>query len=272
MRVVAEILVGVYKISSNNGKCYIGSSINIKKRWREHRYYLNKNIHHSKKLQNYFNKYGIETLSFDIIELCDRKDLQKLEQFYIDLYKPFFNSFLTAVINFGHKKDDKCKELISKKLKGRVLSEEQKIHLSNYFSIPLLQYSREGIFIREFKSAKEASIILNTSDRHISECCKFLRKTCKNFVWRYKTNYEIDKQITFTPLTYPRTPEEANKVSHKSQFKPVIQYSKQNEYINEFESIKQASIITKTNPLSISRCCKGNKYKTAGGYIWKFKN
>lgn len=49
---------GVYKITNTiNGNFYIGSSIRIRERWYEHKYLLNKGTHHSKHLQNSWNKY-----------------------------------------------------------------------------------------------------------------------------------------------------------------------------------------------------------------------
>lgn len=51
--------------------------------------------------------------------------------------------------------------------------------------------------------------------------------------------------------------------------KPIIQYDTNNTFIKEWESAKDAENLTKIK--NISACCK-NKRKTAGGYIWKFKN
>lgn len=44
-----------------------------------------------------------------------------------------------------------------------------------------------------------------------------------------------------------------------------------NSVVNEFVGINEASRITKICVSSICACCKG-KYKTAGGYIWKYKD
>lgn len=50
---------GVYKISnSSNGKCYIGSSIDIDRRRLEHFSALLHNKHINQHLQNAYNKYG----------------------------------------------------------------------------------------------------------------------------------------------------------------------------------------------------------------------
>lgn len=77
---------GIYKIiNSINGKIYIGSAVCIKERWRCHKKDLLKNKHHSQKLQRAYNKYGIDTFKWEIIEFIENKDdLIKREQFWLD--------------------------------------------------------------------------------------------------------------------------------------------------------------------------------------------
>lgn len=52
--------------------------------------------------------------------------------------------------------------------------------------------------------------------------------------------------------------------------KPIIQFDRQMNQIEEWESGTDASNKLKINRGDITACCKG-KYKTAGGYIWKYK-
>lgn len=53
---------GVYKISNKiNGKVYIGSSCNLKRRKYSHFSKLRKGLHNNRYLQNSWNKYGEET-------------------------------------------------------------------------------------------------------------------------------------------------------------------------------------------------------------------
>jgi len=83
------MITGIYKIENKiNNKVYIGSSIDIKKRWHEHKRLLNKNKHHSRHLQNAYNKYGKE--NFDWVIILEVKTelakLLELEQYYIDLF------------------------------------------------------------------------------------------------------------------------------------------------------------------------------------------
>lgn len=79
----AKPICGIYKIQTPNGSAYVGSSINVKRRWAEHRSSLRAGRHHSSRLQAAFDKYG-DDLLFLIVEECLERDLNSREQFYID--------------------------------------------------------------------------------------------------------------------------------------------------------------------------------------------
>lgn len=51
---------------------------------------------------------------------------------------------------------------------------------------PILQFSLESEFIREWESINEIQRQLDISKGNISSCCNFKRKTCGGFIWRYK--------------------------------------------------------------------------------------
>lgn len=94
---------GVYIIrNSVNGKVYIGSAKNFKRRFASHKTGLVTGKHHSVKLQNHIRKYGIECLCFDILEICDLNNLFTKEQYYIDYYESYKNNkgFNTVAIVF----------------------------------------------------------------------------------------------------------------------------------------------------------------------------
>jgi group I intron endonuclease len=78
---------GIYSIVNKiNKKIYIGSSIDIKKRWRDHKWYLRHNIHHNNHLQCAWNKYGSDCFEFSIILECSVSDLINNEIKYINIY------------------------------------------------------------------------------------------------------------------------------------------------------------------------------------------
>lgn len=95
-------MVGIYKITNLiNGKCYIGQSTNIKRRWNNHKSdSVNiKSPHYNYHLYRAFRKYGIENFSFEIIEECCVKDLDEKEQYYIDEYDSINMGYNQVLVN-----------------------------------------------------------------------------------------------------------------------------------------------------------------------------
>lgn len=66
------------------GNIYIGLSVNIYKRWRDHK--ISKL---STRLNRSFKKYGFESHTFEIIHKCGFVELDKWEKHYVDLFKTF---------------------------------------------------------------------------------------------------------------------------------------------------------------------------------------
>jgi hypothetical protein len=61
--------------------------------------------------------------------------------------------------------------------------------------------------------------------------------------------------------------------NHPKTSKPVQQYTKNMVFIKEYPSAREASRQTGINSAGIIQCCNGKYgFKTAGGYIWKYKN
>lgn len=57
----------------------------------------------------------------------------------------------------------------------------------------------------------------------------------------------------------------------KSKYKPVLQFSKTDEFIKKWDSVSEASRVLGINQGDISSCLKG-KYKSAGNYVWIYAN
>ena len=58
--------------------------------------------------------------------------------------------------------------------------------------------------------------------------------------------------------------------NHYAPTKSILQFSKYGEFIAEYPSFMEAERKTGISNSSICQCCKG-KRKSAGGYIWKYK-
>ena len=76
--------------------------------------------------------------------------------------------------------------------KGKHLSEKTKKKMSksrmgnhNSPTKPILQYTKDWEFIREWVSASEASKVLGINNGDIVSCCKCKRKSAGGFVWKY---------------------------------------------------------------------------------------
>jgi group I intron endonuclease len=71
---------------------YIGSSVDVCRRWQEHERNLKNNKHINQYLQNAWNKYGEQNFKFEVIEtiLIKEKDyILEREQFWLDEHKSY---------------------------------------------------------------------------------------------------------------------------------------------------------------------------------------
>ena len=58
--------------------------------------------------------------------------------------------------------------------------------ISKKLSKPVLQYTLDGVFVREWPSTMQAEREGGFNQAHIWMCCKGEQKTHKNFIWKYK--------------------------------------------------------------------------------------
>lgn len=139
---------GVYVFINNITKeLYVGSSINLTKRMVSYYYYYNSDKPTRSIILRAMKKYGLENFSLGIKEFCiqDPQICLKLEQKWIDYYKPKYNIITMAGNSFGYKHSvetiNKLKEMFSKESHpkfGSTASDETKKAISegikNYYS------------------------------------------------------------------------------------------------------------------------------------------
>jgi len=131
---------GIYVIENKrNGKCYIGSSSNLKNRFYNHKILLKNNKHYNNFLQNAWNKYGDKNFNFQIlIDNVPINELIQLEQKFLDIFKPEYNLAPVAGSKLGVKdtyetkiKKSKAKSGINNPNYGKTTSIETKSKISN---------------------------------------------------------------------------------------------------------------------------------------------
>lgn len=173
----------IYKIVDlRSSKIYLGSSkkFNIRKKF--HLGALKKNTHHSPYLQRVYNKYGVDNLQFIIIEdnIPTKKILLEREQYYLDLYKPFgtkgFNTCHIAYSVAGIKHSEESLNKIRAGIKNR---------------IKVLQYSKEGIFIKEWSSISQIGETLNCSKNTVWSSVTYNRLMLDCIWKKYEKDFEF---------------------------------------------------------------------------------
>jgi group I intron endonuclease len=202
-------MTGIYKITSPSGKIYIGQSINIEDRIKSYKYVGHRKNQH--KLNNSISKHGLENHIFEIIEECSLDQLDEREIYWISYYKCVEEGLNLTYGGEGGKHSDETKIKKSKSMSGKTHSKETKhkmsqtkighlmytdewkskmsqtAWISGTSSKPIHQYTKEMVFIKEWKSASEAARHLKKEhSAAISECCLGKRKTAYGYKWEYK--------------------------------------------------------------------------------------
>lgn len=118
---------GIYFIKSIiDDRLYIGSSKNIGKRLKHHFNALSINKHSNMHLQNYFNKYGINSLKCGVLNKCNEDSLIEIEQIFIDKYNVDYILFNISKIAGKIEMNNEVKEKIRIKSIGKIISKEQR--------------------------------------------------------------------------------------------------------------------------------------------------
>ncbi len=120
------MISAIYSITNIiNGKRYIGSTIDLKKRWRCHYNYLHNIKHPNPHLQNAWSKFGERCFVFEVLEYVqDVADLITTEQYYLDWMnvcdpKYGYNIRLKADSMLGTKRSDEVRRKLSKSHIGK---------------------------------------------------------------------------------------------------------------------------------------------------------
>lgn len=192
-------LCGIYKITCVvNGKCYIGQSVDIKRRWRTHKYKLKQRTHFNQYLQNLYNKYGGKNLTFEIIELCSKELLDERERYWIKYYGGV-ESKKNCNWESGGNSQKTCSSLTRKRLieshLGFKVAEETKRKISNstkgkrlgkerYNSKSVLKINKQGIVVKKYESLNEAGQDCGIAYTSIRKRTKHSDRLYDNHYWK----------------------------------------------------------------------------------------
>lgn len=273
-------MIGIYKFTNKfNGQSYIGQSIHIEQRYKEH---LNEiqNTRLQTKWYNAVRKYGIENFTFEILEECEPNQLNEREIYWISFYDSFNNGYNSTP--GGQEKVFNPQNIydlwdqgfssieISKKLGiGTTSVYNNLIVYKNYskheakkrggqlaaknnnIDTKIYQYDLNGNFIKEWNSCKEVTNQLGYNAALLGKCKNEIRQSAYNYQWK---SYKKDKIEPY--------------IANSRKPKEVIQYDLDMNEIARYPSIAEAGRQTHTDSSLIGRVCKnGNK---ASGFYWKY--
>lgn len=322
----------VYKITNKvNNKIYIGiTSKGLSARWKEHLY----NAEHGCpfKLHNAIRKYGKENFSIELIDFCNSwEELEEKEKQYISEYNTLSDEFGYNMTEggdgtIGRYVTEETREKIRQKAIGREINEKTRAKLSEAARVrtegreaywnsgkigenrkkPVLQYTKEGNFIKEFGGVNEAAVELNMSATTIITSLKhknIVGSKRNPYIWVYKSEYpNVPATVPSSlfckdPDWKPTISEACRKADAESRknrkltdkqlkafrengakiAKSVCQYDKEGNLLNEFSSLLEASRSTGIDRRGIQRQLQNpvdpsNKRAWSNTkYIWKYK-
>lgn len=112
------------------------------------------------------------------------------------------------------------------------------------------QYNLEGKLINTYNELQDAANAVNADKKSISAACLGKIKTCQKYYWSY------DLLDVYKPIM-------------DNRLKQVQQFDVNENFLNTFSSIAEASNCTGVNKSSIAKCCR-KEQTSAGGFCWRY--
>jgi hypothetical protein len=124
---------------------------------------------------------------------------------------------------------------------------------------PVVQYTMEGKFVKEYSSIKEAAEIFAVSVTLITQCARGKKRSARNYQWRVKKDVIKDGKIMDIEPVKSVSP---------LYFRAVCQFKPGGKFIREYPSIIDAAEKTNIAKTRILACVV-KKNKSSGGFKWR---
>ncbi len=212
---ICEMASGIYTITcTTNSKMYIGMSVNIKKRFEDHKSSLRNKTHRNQYLQRAWNKYGESNFRFEILEEWEEPYLLTMEHYWITLLNsrdPLYGYNIDPTSPFGRTRlSEETKRKIGDSNRGKIRSKEalenqSRAHLGYVFSEerkrvqsingrkryekPFDMLTLDGSHIKSFNNIIEAVEYLGlkrVAKNNISANLKGIYKKTHGYIFKYK--------------------------------------------------------------------------------------
>ena len=240
-------ICGIYKITSPTNKVYIGQSNDVRRRILT--YLEPKGGLSQVRLKASFNKHGIDLHSLIILEECEESLLNERERYWQEYYnvlgKSGLNCKMTTTLDKSGMLSDETKKLIGSKTKGTTKTCQSTMK-------KVYQYAKDKTFLKEYVSLREAERQTGIHASSIGHSIKGrgYSKSAGGYLWSYnKLQFHFGN---VGPIG-----------------KVIQQFTLDDIFIEEFESICSAAKQLNISKSGIIRCCKG-KQKQCGGFTFKY--
>ncbi len=213
----------------------------------------------------------------DYVNSLDRKDWKFLESYWIEQFRQWGFEIMNKNKGGGGPEfvEKDIKEQISLKHKGLKKPWVSDIRKGKSLSPEHIAKIKNGL--TGLKRTIQTKDKMSQKRKGVPKHEGFGEKV-SNSLTGYKRTDENKNNISKALKGKLKTKETKEKMSLNSKgknSKPVLQYDKNMNFLNEFKSLTEACLyINKPNSQgSITNVCKGkNGRKIAFGYIWKYKN
>ena len=232
---------------------YIGSSIDVERRWRQHKEasITEKDHHYNYPLMIAFREFGIANFTFEVIDTLPTWEAM-IEAEHNWIMKE------NCVTPNGYNQTDKTDSPMFDPMVAKKMSDTKR----KKYGKRVCEIDSANNIIAIWNSLAEAGEITGLNRFKISSVCNGTRLTTGNRVFRFldEKNQIIEPKVKVNQI-------QSNRITKTSR--KVGAYDKDNNLIQEFDSLQLAAQFCGGNSSTISAVCRG-KRKTHKNYIWRY--
>ena len=244
----------IYKITNQkNGMVYIGSSIEVERRWRQHKEAsINEKDHHyNYPLMVAFREFGIANFTFEVIDTLPTWEAM-IEAEHNWILKE------NCVVPNGYNQTDKTDSPMFDPAIAKKMSDTKR----EKYGKRVCEIDSTKNILNIWNSLAEAGEDTGLDRFKISNVCNGTRLTTGNRIFRFldDENQIIEPEVKVNQV-------QSNRITKTSR--RVGAYDKNNNLIKEFDSLQLAAQFCGGNSSTISAVCRG-KRNSHKNYIWRY--